>query len=277
MRKLLRLLFNRWLLVGLGLLALALLIWFGGPLLAIAEYTPLASERARGVLIGLILLFFFGRLAWRAWRSKRANAQLIDGLAPAPTPDAPKEDPEVATLRARFREAVGMLRQMHRGEGKRKSLAGWVQSLAPGAHLYELPWYVFIGAPGAGKTTALLNSGTAFSAGREAGSGQDPGRRRNPQLRLVVHRAGRAARYGRPLHHAGQQSRDGCQCLAGVPRVAEEVSPALSAERRDRQREREQPARPFGRPSAARRPRRSAAACRNCSRASASPCRSTCW
>ncbi|MBS1135064.1 MAG: type secretion protein, partial [Burkholderiaceae bacterium] len=86
MRNLLRLLFNRWLLVGLGLLALALLIWIGGPFLAFAEFHPLASEMARSVLIGLVLLLFLGRLAWRAWRSKRANAKLIDGLAPAPPP-----------------------------------------------------------------------------------------------------------------------------------------------------------------------------------------------
>ncbi len=29
-------------------------------------------------------------------------------------------------------------------------------------YLYELPWYVIIGAPGSGKTTALLNSGLEF-------------------------------------------------------------------------------------------------------------------
>ena len=29
-------------------------------------------------------------------------------------------------------------------------------------YLYQLPWYMFIGAPGSGKTTALLNSGLRF-------------------------------------------------------------------------------------------------------------------
>jgi type VI secretion system protein ImpL len=175
MRKLLRLLFNRWLLAGLGLLALALLIWIGGPFLAFAEFHPLASEMARSVLIGLVLLLFLGRLAWRAWRSKRANAKLIDGLAPTPPPDAPQEAPEVAALRDRFREAIAMLRQLHRGEGKRSSLRGWVQSLAPGQHLYELPWYVFIGAPGAGKTTALLNSGLRFPLADKLGQAKIQG------------------------------------------------------------------------------------------------------
>ena len=35
--------------------------------------------------------------------------------------------------------------------------------------LYELPWYVVIGPPGAGKTTALVNSGLRFPL---AGSGE---------------------------------------------------------------------------------------------------------
>src|SRR4029077_14233351 len=33
-----------------------------------------------------------------------------------------------------------------------------------GGSLYDLPWYVFIGAPGSGKTTALVNSGLKFPA-----------------------------------------------------------------------------------------------------------------
>ncbi|HUL65765.1 MAG TPA: type VI secretion system membrane subunit TssM [Burkholderiaceae bacterium] len=159
MTKLLRWIVNRWVLAALGLLALGLLIWFGGPLLAIADYRPLSSEGARAFLIALLLVFYFGRLGWRAWRSHRANASLLEGLA-APARDAPKEEPEVAVLRTRFQEALAVLKQMQRGE--RKTMTDWLQALRPGRHLYELPWYVFIGAPGSGKTTALLNSGLRF-------------------------------------------------------------------------------------------------------------------
>ena len=144
--------FNRWTLIALGFIALALLIWLGGPLVAVADYRPLASELVRGSLIGLMLLMYFARLGWRAWRSRRANARLLEGLAPAPARDAPNEDPEVALLRSRFQQAIGTLRQMHRGDQQRKSFAGWMKALTPGSHLYELPWYAFIGAPGAGKT-----------------------------------------------------------------------------------------------------------------------------
>ncbi len=73
MRKLFGIFFNRWTFLALGFLALALLIWFGGPFLAIADYHPFGSEIVRAVLIGLILLLYFGRLGWRAWRSRRAE------------------------------------------------------------------------------------------------------------------------------------------------------------------------------------------------------------
>jgi type VI secretion system protein ImpL len=37
-----------------------------------------------------------------------------------------------------------------------------------GDHLYDLPWYLLIGPPGAGKTTALVNSGLKFPLSRGA-------------------------------------------------------------------------------------------------------------
>ena len=40
-----------------------------------------------------------------------------------------------------------------------------------GHSLYDLPWYVIIGAPGSGKTTALLNSGLKFPLEQRVGKG----------------------------------------------------------------------------------------------------------
>jgi type VI secretion system protein ImpL len=55
---------------------------------------------------------------------------------------------ELATIRARFKQAAGDL------DGAR-----FPSPDGKGRAVEELPWYVMIGAPGSGKTTALINSG----------------------------------------------------------------------------------------------------------------------
>ncbi|MFL4472366.1 type VI secretion system membrane subunit TssM [Tateyamaria armeniaca] len=61
---------------------------------------------------------------------------------------------ELGELKGKMREALTALRKSKLG---RRSL-------------YELPWYVIIGPPGAGKTTALVNSGMNFPLAKTTGS-----------------------------------------------------------------------------------------------------------
>ena len=172
MRRLARLIFNRWVLTAVGLIAVALLIWWVGPTIAISNFYPLESERVRWVLIALVVLVPVGRLTRRAVKARRANAALTSGLlqaAPARVearPDASAE--EVAQLRQRFEQAVGLLRKLRFGTEK-PSLWARIRALGSQQYLYDLPWYVFIGAPGAGKTTALLNSGLRFPLAERLG------------------------------------------------------------------------------------------------------------
>lgn len=156
----------------IALLIIATLVWWIGPLVAIGSWTPLVSELSRYILIGVIVLLVVLRMVLARWRAKRASHQLTDGLmkAPAAKADVP-ENAEQKILNTRFAEAVASLRKMRlHAAGKKPGWRDWM-SLSSGSYLYELPWYVFIGAPGAGKTTALVNSGLSFPLADKFGPG----------------------------------------------------------------------------------------------------------
>ena len=70
-------------------------------------------------------------------------------------------------VRQRFEKALFTLRRARFGAGG-GVLAGWKAKLN-GRYLYELPWYLIIGAPGSGKTTALRHSGLKFPLADVAG------------------------------------------------------------------------------------------------------------
>ncbi|MDP3084326.1 MAG: type VI secretion system membrane subunit TssM [Rubrivivax sp.] len=159
--------FLRWMLspvvIGtLGLLALSALIWWIGPLIGIAGAHPLDPLWVRITLLVLIWVGWIARLAWVAWRRRRTNAALLAGMAGGPT----ASDKEAQVLAQRFNEAVQRLKAG--GAGNRSLLGG-------GQYLYELPWYIFVGAPGSGKTTALMNAGLQFLLGEGAGKGSVQG------------------------------------------------------------------------------------------------------
>ena len=174
MRKLLGLLLNPWLWTALGALALSLLVWLVGPLVAIGAVRPLDSEFARWLTIGVIVALALGWRLWVVWRARRTNQQVVQQLvvAPAGSPDAGSA--EVAQLAERFQQALQTLRDA-RFDGGRGGASGALAAATSrwgGRYLYELPWYLIIGAPGAGKTTALLNSGLRFPlAGAGGGTG----------------------------------------------------------------------------------------------------------
>jgi len=172
MKKLLRAVFHPLLLMLLALLVLGLLVWWVGPLIRVGERAPLQGEMARGITIGVIVALVVLRALWRRLRTRSASRQLGDTLMQAP-PARPAEplSAEQKMLDERFTQAVATLRQMRLSAAGRKP--GWRDwlSLSGGSYLYDLPWYVFIGAPGAGKTTALINSGLSFPLAEKFGPG----------------------------------------------------------------------------------------------------------
>ncbi|KWB48615.1 type VI secretion system membrane subunit TssM [Burkholderia ubonensis] len=156
-----------------GLVVLACFIWLAGPLLAFAEVRPLESGWARALTIIVLFAAWGGRLAWRGWRAGRLNAQLLNQLRDAaPRPGGPDDaaKAQLDELRSRFDEAATLLKKVRFGQadGARKGLPRWLERMSR-QYLYQLPWYVFIGAPGSGKTTALVNSGLSFPLAEQFG------------------------------------------------------------------------------------------------------------
>jgi len=172
MKKLFGWLLHPVLLTVLALLAVAVLIWWIGPLIRIGALAPLDSELARALLIGIVVLLVVLRAVWRRWRARQASRHLTEGMLRAESPPAAQaENPEQKALAARFTEAVATLRKMRlNAAGRKPGWRDWL-SLSGGSYLYELPWYVFIGAPGSGKTTALVNSGLSFPLADKFGPG----------------------------------------------------------------------------------------------------------
>ncbi len=173
-KKIFAVLLHPILLALLALLVISILIWWVGPLVSIGAWTPLVSTTARWIAIGMVVGLVILRMLWARWRARKAGALLTDALVKSPVNKDEKAEPENAeqkVLNARFTDAVASLKKMRlHAAGRKPGWRDWL-SISSGNYLYELPWYLFIGAPGAGKTTALVNSGLSFPLADKIGPG----------------------------------------------------------------------------------------------------------
>lgn len=162
MKKMLGILFNRWTLTIFGLIAVSMLIWYAGPLIAFADYIPLEPETNRVILIALVIGFYAAKLIWAFIKSKNLNMRFMEGLLQQPPAQQDTKkyvgSEEITLLNERFENAVSRLKDSHL-KGKRLRT---FFSLLNRQYIYELPWYIIIGPPGVGKTVALVNSGLQF-------------------------------------------------------------------------------------------------------------------
>lgn len=171
LRRLLGLVFNRWLLAALLLALLIALVWIVGPLLAIGTLRPLDGPVAPWVASGALVATAAALLAWRLWRARRTNRKVVDQLMAAPAaPAAAAESADMAAVREHFASALQTLRRARFGgsDAATSRWQRWTRGLTA-RYLYELPWYLIIGAPGAGKTTALRNAGLRFPLAEQTG------------------------------------------------------------------------------------------------------------
>lgn len=126
------------------------LLWQLAPLLVVDSRHPLDPPLARVGLLLALLLLLIGLRALLAWQARQRNRRLLQDLQQG------MHDTD-ALLRERFAQAMRVLR-----DGTALAPAGQRRWWRLKRHVYQLPWYLFIGAPGAGKTTALLNAGLHF-------------------------------------------------------------------------------------------------------------------
>ena len=134
---------------------------------------------ARLVAIGVVVAVLG---CWSGWSSGCGPARASDKLVAAVVKQAPAG--RRTSRRRKSRScASASRRRSRRSKQKRRG----------GHSLYDLPWYVIIGAPGSGKTTALRQLRPEVPARAAGRQGRAARRRRHAQLRLVVHRRGRAS------------------------------------------------------------------------------------
>ncbi|WP_293766821.1 type VI secretion system membrane subunit TssM [uncultured Aquitalea sp.] len=140
---------------AIGFLILIALIWFVGP------WMGLVSPEARlGWIVGVMLLWVLtllvGQLLARragGLLEKMLRKQADDAVIGA---DAGKRA-EVTLLRQKLLAAVDTLKKSKLG------------AASGSAALYELPWYMIIGHPAAGKSSAILQSGLTFPFSDKSG------------------------------------------------------------------------------------------------------------
>ena len=138
--------------IAVGLLSLLTAVWLTSGLLRVGSPPePLGfAARALTLIVIAILatgIFFVAKLA-----SGKANRQVLDEIAGSGGGNGSdsKLTEEEQQLQNKFREASTRISRMRFGKvGSRK-------------HLYQLPWYIVIGSPGSGKTTAIRQSGLEF-------------------------------------------------------------------------------------------------------------------
>ncbi|HEX7561736.1 MAG TPA: type VI secretion system membrane subunit TssM [Bradyrhizobium sp.] len=129
-------------LYGVGLSSLAAVVYFAGPFIAFGSWHPLENAIVRNIIILLLIAGAAGIAGFSFLRRRKGAKQIADGISGAE--QAVNDEP---VLQERMKDALATL----------KTASG-----NKSGYLYDLPWYVIIGPPGAGKTTALVNSGLKF-------------------------------------------------------------------------------------------------------------------
>ncbi|HEX5280449.1 MAG TPA: type VI secretion system membrane subunit TssM [Micropepsaceae bacterium] len=130
-----KILLNWWFLSLLTALIAAVILMLLIPLL-LPSWGSFSGRLISGIVIALAWALAFG---WRFYRAQAAAGRLRSAVS--------SQDSESKLLSGKIAEALTKMKSA-RGAGRN--------------YLYDRPWFVVIGPPGTGKTTALANSGLKF-------------------------------------------------------------------------------------------------------------------
>ena len=133
---------TRIVLVGIGIASLASLVYLAGPLIAFGDFRPFESHIVREITIVLLVAGAASFGGFQFFRRRQHAKALAAGVS-----EAEKKESDEVVLKDKMKDALATL----------KSASGTKKD-----YLYDLPWYLLIGPPGSGKTTALINSGLKF-------------------------------------------------------------------------------------------------------------------
>ncbi|RVT84117.1 type VI secretion system membrane subunit TssM [Rhodobacteraceae bacterium CCMM004] len=154
---------GRFLVSGIGLtlilgIVLSLALWFFGAFLGIGEARPFDSVLGRLVGLAVLWILLLIVILIILLRRGRKDDAMAEEIVTSAEPAAQEDEvvtAELGEMRDKLKSAMQALRKSKRGK----------------RHLYELPWYIIIGPPGAGKTTAIVNSDLQFPLADEVGAG----------------------------------------------------------------------------------------------------------
>ncbi|MGC0155628.1 type VI secretion system membrane subunit TssM [Chromobacterium vaccinii] len=140
---------------AIGFLILIALIWWLGPWLGLTS-----AEARLGWIVAVMIVWVLALLIGQAL-ARRAGG-MLEGMLRRQADDAvinasADKRAEVTLLRQRLLGAIDTLKKSNIGSARGS------------AALYELPWYMIIGHPAAGKSSAILQSGLSFPFSDKSG------------------------------------------------------------------------------------------------------------
>lgn len=138
--------------------ALSLALWFLGGFIGFGESHPFDGVIGRLIGIAAIWIVALIVILILLLTARKHDTAMVEEIV-TQADSGPVQDEfvtaELTEMRGKLKTALSRLRSSKLGR----------------KHLYELPWYVVIGPPGAGKTTAIVNSGLQFPLADEMGKG----------------------------------------------------------------------------------------------------------